>query len=294
MSSNRSTSASPSTPTTHRSYIGLSSAISLSVMSDCFDAVHRWFTLNGLSLNPSKSEAIVVGTGARQRREGEIGAVRLGNTDVTTSGSVRSLGVVIDSTMSFDQHVNNVCKASYCHIRALRRIRKILSLDDVKSIATAVVSSRLDYCNALLYGVSATNINKLQRVQNTLARLVVNKSSQSHAVSILADLHWLPVSARIRYKVLLLTYKTLTTQRPRYLHDLLQLRHSVRQLRSSDHSLLQCSRAKTVFGSRAFRHSAPTLWNSLPSAITDDFNSTSLNVLKRKLKTYLFNNSYRI
>jgi hypothetical protein len=184
-------------------YTGLSRVSSLSVMNDCFDAVHRLFTLNGVSLNPRKSEATVGGTDARQRREGETGAVRLDNTIVTVPGSVRLLEVTIVSTMSFDQHVQNICKGLCCYIRALHRIRKILSLGDIKSIARVVVSSRLDYCNALLYGVSATNVNKLQRVQNTLARLVVNERNQSHVVAILADLLWLPVSARICLTVLL-------------------------------------------------------------------------------------------
>lgn len=139
-----------------RLYMELSRASSQSLMNDYFHAVHNQFALNGRSLNPDRSEAIVIDTGARR--------VRLGDSDITISGSVRSLGVTIDSTMSFDEHVNDVCKASYCRIRAFRRIRKIITT------AAAVVSSRLDYCNALLRGTSAATVNKLQRAQNSLAQ----------------------------------------------------------------------------------------------------------------------------
>ena len=273
-------------------YISLNEASSPLVMDRCFSAVHRWFTLNGLSLNPEKSETIVVGTSARHRHEGEISTVQLGGTDICVSESVRTLGVTIDSTMSFDQHVDNICRASFCHIRALRRIKNLVTTADLKTVATAIVSTRLDYCNSLLYGTSTSNIKKLQRVQNTLARLVTSSSSRCHVTPILADLHWLPVCSRIEYKVALLTFKTMTTQRPTYLQELVQLHRPARQLRSSDHCYLRDSGSKTVFGSRAFCHAAPTVWNSLPSTLTDAFSSMSLNVFKRHLKTHFYSKSY--
>ena len=81
-------------------------------LDSCFQAVHRWFTENGLALNPDKSEAIVIGTGARIRQEGRIDVMTLGSASITVSDSVKSLGVTIDETLSFNTHVNNVCKAS--------------------------------------------------------------------------------------------------------------------------------------------------------------------------------------
>ena len=116
-------------------------ASSLTVMNDCFNAVHRWFTIIGRALNPDKSESIVVGTGARQRREGDIGMVALGGNGIPVSSVVQTLGVTTDSTMSFDHHVANICKTSLCHIRALHRIRKLLTIGDITTVATAVVSS---------------------------------------------------------------------------------------------------------------------------------------------------------
>lgn len=273
-------------------YITLDGASSTLTMNDCFNAVHRWFTINGLSLNPDKSEAIVVATGARHRQEGEIAMVKLGGNSIPVSRFVRTLGVTIDSTMSFDKHVDNVCKASFCHIRALRRIRKLLTTSDLKTVATAIVSSRLDYCNSLLFGITDCNINKLQRAQNSLARIVTNSGSRCHITPILAELHWLPVKARIDYKVALLTYKVMTTERPAYLTELLRLHRPTRHLRSSSHCSLHNNAAKTVFGSRAFCHSAPTVWNSLPHEITNDFKSTSLNVFKRLLKTHFYKLSF--
>jgi hypothetical protein len=121
-------------------------------------AVHRWFTHNGLLLNADKSEAIVCGTGARQRHEDEFSSIQLSDINIPVSGCVCSLGVNIDSTMSCSHHVDNVCKTSYYHIQALRCILRLTTLDDAKIVGTAVVSSRLEYCNVLLYDKSKSNI----------------------------------------------------------------------------------------------------------------------------------------
>ena len=154
----------------------------IGVINDCFQSVHRWLDANGLCLNPDKTEAIVIGTTARQRSESRVDDVTVAGVTVPVTRTVKSLGVTIDNTLSFDDHVNNVCKAAHFHIRALRHIRRCVSVDDAKTVATALVSSRLDYCKSILYGTSSSNLNKPQRVQNALARTVVmtNNAITSH------------------------------------------------------------------------------------------------------------------
>jgi hypothetical protein len=192
-----------------------------------------------LSLNPDKSEAIVLGTGARQRSEGLIGVLTLGGTDILPTASVKSLGVTIDSTLSFNTHVDNMGKAAYLHIRALRHISKQVSENAAASIASSVVGARLDYCNSVLYGVAKGNIHKLQRVQNTLARIVTGTNKYDDIKLILACLHWLPIASRIDYKVTLLTFKAVTSKQPEYISELVHFNIPTRQLRSSSRNLLQ-------------------------------------------------------
>lgn len=260
-------------------------------IDSCLQAVQHWFTLNGLSLNPDKSEAIVIGTSARQRTEGVIHDVSLGSMAIPVSDSVKSLGVIIDNTLSFDDHVNGVCRASYQYIRALRHVRKCISDDDAKSIAVSIISGKLDYCNSVLYGTSQSNIAKLQRVHNTLARAVTGARKRDRITPTLAGLHWLPIAARIDYKVALLTFKTLTTGRPSYLHELLQVHRPTRLLRSNEQiNRLHDHGARTSFASRAFCHAAPTVWNYLPRELTNDL--SSLSTFKRLLKTSLFSRSF--
>jgi len=242
-------------------------------------------------LNPDKSEAIVIGTSARQRVEGAVNAVSLGASSIAVSGSVRSLGVTIDSTLSFNTHVNEVCKSAHHHIRALRHIRKCISDEDAKQIAVSMVSARLDYCNSILYKTSQSNLARLQRLQNSLARAVTNTRKRDHMKPILADLHWLPIAARIDYKIALLTFKTLVLKQPSYLHELVHVHQPTRSLRSTKQlNRLHVNSSRTSFGSRAFCHAAPAVWNSLPHELTNDL--SSLITFKRGLKTFMYCRSF--
>ena len=135
---------------------------------------------------------------------------------------VKNLGVIFDSDNSFDNHVAKVCRACYYHLRDLRQIRKFLSVETAILLANAMVSSRLDYCNSLLYGVSKSNIAKLQRVQNALCRIIFRLDKMSHVIPFLKNLHWLPVQHCILFKYDLLVFKAINLSQPPYLSVLIR------------------------------------------------------------------------
>ena len=119
-----------------------------------------------------------------------------------------------------------VCKTYNYHIWALRHIRRLLTLDVARTLACSIVGARLDYCNSVLEGAPTSSIQKLQRVQNSLPRIVLKQPRMSHDSPLLKSLHLLPVSQRIEFKVAVLTYKIRSTSRPAYLHSLLSNRIS--------------------------------------------------------------------
>ncbi|KAK2170581.1 hypothetical protein LSH36_2g17002, partial [Paralvinella palmiformis] len=145
--------------------------------------------------------------------------------------------------------------------------------DALVTVVHAFVTSRIDYCNSLLYGISDYNINRLQRIQNSAARIVTNTRKYDHITLILQKLHWLPVGHRIHFKMLL-TYKSINDMAPEYLCELVSIRKSSRKLRSSSQILLQVpvSRLKS-YGDCAFSVAAPNLWNRL---LADIRNASSL------------------
>ncbi len=148
------------------------------------------------------------------------------------------------------------------------------------------MTSRLDYCNAMLDGCPASSINKLQIVQNAAAR-VLTRSRKSHHISpILQSLHWLPIKFCISYKILLLAYKDLNGLAPAYLTNLLSRYNQTRSLRSQNSGLLVVPRiAKSTKEGRTFSYLAPKFWNSLPDNV---WGSDTLFLFKSRLKTHSF------
>ena len=136
-------------------------------------------------------------------------------------------------------HVSNiVCAASFA-IYKIGRLSKYLDRKSTERLIHAFVSSRLDSCNSLLYGLADYHIAKLQRVQNSAARMVSRCSKRDHMRPILRELHWLPVQQRLQYKIALLTFKALNDMAPAYLSELLIKYTPTRTLRSSSKNLLR-------------------------------------------------------
>ena len=149
------------------------------------------------------------------------------------------------------------------------------------------MSSRLDYANSLLYGVNSSQIQRLQRVQNRAAKLIVKARKRDHVTPLLKQLHWLPIKQRILFKIMTAIYKCLQNKAPTYQASLIVPRHYVRSgLRSSsDNTLLHVPRTYSAVGDNAFQAHAPRLWNELPQYIRL---SPSLDAFRKALKTHLF------
>ena len=184
--------------------------------------------------------------------------------------------------LSMLPHVNNVCKSAFYHLRTISHIRKYLSTQSTEILIRAFVTSKLDHCNSLLYNVPKNVIKKLQSVQNAAATLITRSGKCDHITPILFDLYWLPVSERIKFKILLLTFKALHQQSPTYIQDLITRYLPSRSLRSSSTlSLNPVSFNLKTYGSRAFAVSTPKLWNKLP----DDIRSRgNLSLFKQNFK----------
>ena len=268
-------------------FISFSPGESLEKIEICTKDLELWFCRNGLCLNPSKSECILLGSNQRLKHLTPLKYLHVADSEIALSSSIKTLGVTIDSTLSFDKHINSVSKSCNFHIKALRHIRPALTLESAKTVACSIVQSRLDYANSILYGVSKSNLVKLQRIQNSLSRVVLGAgSSQMSSTHRLNTLHWLPIEFRIQFKLAFLTSKILRTEQPAYLHCLLHTHEPIRHLRSSNHNLLTIPRTKTKIGSRGFRYCAPKIWNNLPDNLRE--NTLSDNVFRSKLKTHFF------
>ena len=162
------------------SFTPTTSALSLETLTTTFNDILSWMNLNKLLLNPSKTEFLLIGTKQQRLKFSDLTNLSLSNDIIPVSSSARNLGFIFDSDMSFSDQINSVFKSCHFHIRDIRRIRHLLPLSTATALANSLVSSKLDYCNSLYSGISQTNLNKLQRIQNSLARVITNTSKYQH------------------------------------------------------------------------------------------------------------------
>ena len=130
--------------------------------------------------------------------------------------SMIKLGAIIDNSPSMNNRINQICKACFYHIHNIRRISKFLSKECLQTLVHAFVTSRLDYCNSLLYGLPKYQICKPQLVQNTAARLISNTGKYDRISPVLYNLHWLTLFYLIYFKILTVTFKAIHGMSPCY------------------------------------------------------------------------------
>jgi hypothetical protein len=162
--------------------------------------------LQTFSHHPSKTEFLIIGLPAQLSKLHMPHLTLPGNSSIAPVESARNLGVIFDSNLSFANHISNLSKVCYYHIRDLRRIRQTLDFDTARTIATSLVHSKLDYCNSLYYNLPQSQLKRLQAIQNSLTRCVTSSSRFQHITPALKSLHWLKVEQRIQYKLISLTY----------------------------------------------------------------------------------------
>ena len=258
----------------------------------CIADVRAWMIVNELLINDLKTEFMLIGS-RQMLQKVDMVPIRVGEALIPPVESVRNLGVFFDKNMSMETHVSRVSSKAFMGLYKIRQIRRFLSVESTTTLVHAFVTSHIDYCNSVLYGISGRQLSRLQRVLNAAARVVCLVPRFDHITPVLMRLHWLPVKYRIVFKVLLLTYKAIHGVAPAYLCDMVRLRQvSTHHLRSVDTPTLVVPRTKCkTFGDRSFYKASPVLWNQLPSNIRL---AGSIDIFKTLLKQHLFSECFGV
>ena len=236
---------------------------SFSELTECLRCIPNWMAGVKLKLNPEKTEFIIIGD--RQAREclTKKSPTQLLGNSISPTDTIKNLVVTFDAGNTFTNHITNMCRACYYHLNDLRRICKYLSVETAALLAKSMISSRLDYCNSLLYGVSKYNVAKLQKIQNGLCRIVFRLDRTSHVTPFLQKQHWLPISYRILFKYNLITFKAIKFSQPIYLSSLIKTSCLTRE----NHLSLSSVSHKKAIGRQGFAMASPTEWNRLPQSV---------------------------
>jgi len=265
-------------------------------MLTCIDAIRHWLSSSGLKLNLDKTEFIWIASPHHLRGIQQC-LLTVETVSIMPVNTVRDLGVMFDSTLDLHAHVTRTVQSCFFQLRQLKYIRHSLSKTNIKTLLHAFVASRLDYCNALLAGMPANQLNRLQSVQNCAAHLYSGSSKYSSVSHVLRnDLHWLCIPERVTYKLCTIVYRCLHSDAPKYLADYcVRLCDGGGRLscnRSAVLGNLEFPRTRTkTYGHRngSFRFSGPVAWSSLPPHLTVDMSYKAFN---SQLKTYFYKLSH--
>jgi len=180
----------------------------------------------------------------------------IAGVNLPVSEQMKVLGVILDRRLTFEKHATAVAKSCNYHAQAICHIRHLLTPELAQTLACSLILSRIDYCNALLYGAPTSTIQKLQRVQNNTDQIVLQMPRWSHVRPLLHSLHWLPVDQRIIYEMPMVTFKFSALQRQPISADT----YSPASVFVYGHqTLLSCVNLHQ--NSPGFRYSARAVWN---------------------------------
>ena len=168
-------------------------------MEILIDDIRGWYPDNLLKLNYSKNEMMVISSNFRPSVH--LDHIKIGESSITPSETVRNLGFIMGSNYTMVSHINHKVKESFLKIRELSYYRRYLTDESSKPAVHAYVTSRLDYCNSLLYGIPKELSKHLQSVMNTVARLVTRTRKFDHITPVLQNFHWLLIESLSKFKI---------------------------------------------------------------------------------------------
>ena len=256
-------------------------------LENCAIEINNWMDQNKLKMNTSKTEFIMFGS-SPQINKCTTTHIDIAGENIECKSYIRYLGAFLDQNLTLKDHVKHKCRSAMINYLKIKSVRKYLDRSATEILLLSLVISHLDYCNAILYGIAVSELQKMQRIQNMCAKLILNRSKYDSSSQALYDLHWLPIKYRIEFKILCFMYNCHMGTSPEYLIELLSKPEETRPgLRSGTDDCLYnvpFNKRKT-FSDRSFGTVGPRLWNGLPLHVRK---SESLEIFKSRLKTFYF------
>ena len=271
----------------HQLYASFTPDFQLTVLSDhinkVLSAVMQWMKNLFLKLNPEKTQIIVFGR-PEVLDNIIINGIFVSNKCIRFVKDVKNLGFHLDDKLSYDKQINELVKSCFLSVRNISSIKQFLGYEEKRILISSFVLSKIDYCNAMYFGLNSHNMRKLQSVQNSAARLVFGSRTYSSLSPLFEKLHWLPIKNRIIFKISIYVHKCLYGNAPDDMMELIQPSDTF--IRTA--KLKSVIKPETAIGCKAFAVVAPKVWNSLSLQLRQE---TILVNFKKQLKTYLFKDS---
>jgi len=169
-------------------------------LEHCVTDINYWMSAHRFKQNTEKTKLLWSGSKySLSKLDGRGPTIKFGSDTIEAIGHVRVLGVIMSSDLSLEKHVSTVSATCFFHLRQICRVQQSLNVGSAKTLVQAFVTSRDDYCNAVLVESPRVITNKLQRVTNSAARIVTNTRKYDSGLSRLMhdEFHWLDVTDRV-------------------------------------------------------------------------------------------------
>ena len=187
----------------------------------CIMAVQRWCSSRRLQLNPDKTEFIWFGSAKQlQHLQAVNTSISAAGVDIRPVDTVRNHGVYVDSRLDMRMHISKISSICFFHLRRLRHLRHTVDRDTRQRLVSALILSRIDYCNVLFAGLPAVTLAPLRRVMNAAVRFVAGLGPRDHISNAQQELHWLPIEQRITYKLSVMMHAVVRGTVPGYVSDM--------------------------------------------------------------------------
>ena len=266
---------------------GLSSADIESKLNHDLEIIHTWLTANKLTLNRKKTEYMIIGS--RQK----LNSIGTNTTNISIAGeqikrveSTKSLGIIIDEQLKWEEHNSKQCKTISARIGMLRRARDFVTQDVLITMYNSLVFPHFTYCSTVWHGFRADHINKLYKLQKRAARVITGSSYDIRSTNIFETLNWRPIKDNLDERDLVMIFKALKGLVPDYLMQTINLNENGNyQLRSNNRNIY-LPKPKTNFLKHSFPYRGAMSWNNLPNHIIDQalIEDVSVNSFKNVIK----------
>ena len=257
-------------------------------LNTCLDNVNSWLEVNRLVINVQKSNVIIFSSRQKQIDKTDF-TVSIKQQNLLFCDTIKLLGVMLDSNLTFNEHINYIIKKTSSKIGIIHRLRPILPQSALLTIYITSIQSVLDYCLTIYGNSSKSNRNKIQHIQNRAVRaVVVNFDFNTSVSGIISSLKLMRIEQRFNYFISILMYKCLNNMAPNYLSEMFIYldQHQQYVTRNVSDALLLKPKCNSTAFQRSFQYTGAQVWNKIPLSVKQ---SNSLNIFKRKIKSSITN-----
>lgn len=241
-----------------------------------------WFDMNDLIVNTKKTKTMVFGS-----------AKRLSNTSSSTSNcplslkqsnlektpSMKYLGVTLDPSLNWNDHIDNLCSKISKRLGLLSRLRKFIDTKTSKMIFNTLVLPLFEYCDVVWSNADVTKLERLYRLQKRGARLILKKKIRDERSEVLfSKLNWVPIAERWKFNKCLMVYKCINRLLPEYLRRIFIINSEIHNYNTRAKNNIHIPRINSKSGHRSFAFSAAMLYNSLPDSVKNSETSKKFRV----------------